>query len=744
MPDTKPIEQEQEEEPEEPLVEPLDKSSPSSETENDKDNGHPPKRPSDEELGDLVRDQELREEFGTLDQLRGIIDRFIDTRSVIFLGETHIRGDFVARDQYRGGTAVSTDDAPFATEHVFARELAKVRAVYVCPPNYDRAESVITNQRFLILQGRPHIGKWTTALHLGAEALQAESVVEVDPGVPLGEMLKQKDLRERTCYVAETLAPDSAQELSSFLINQLKKELNKRGSHLILCADADVSLSLEASENYLIEWNEIPPAAQVLESHLRFYIADPGVLEAAQELAQSDRVQAILSQHLLPRELDRLAELLSLVARGESTLDKALAQFEARAENQVRNWFDSHEDPDLMALMIALAVFNGARYQDVVAAQKDLLKHAVPQDTQKAEVPAVSAFASRRRRRLEEVHAHLEQVYEQREYGRSQVETIAFDNPAFQPAVLGFVWDEFDALRSPLLQWLLSFGQAPFYLRARAATAAGELAKHDFVTVLDSVVRPWANSNIGRARDAAALTLGILAWSADRAGEVRGLLNHWASLRNNWRLRWTAASAYGSLAGLRFPDLALRNLFTIVADGDSRLFGVVSRSVAFLFDAGEAAPEFFHKVLKTLAVWTEHKRRLTRQVSLLIFLDLAGLRESTDSPGDQEETWPWLLRLSHDEDELRTVTTTILRRTLSEKVTRRPALDTLYGWLKQAGGDMTLESAITGILRGIATNGDERERNRLLYYLNGWAHDNVSPLPAAVQVLHEINTDLTR
>jgi len=741
MPDTKPTQPEDKQDDDSsPLVEPLGKSTQSPDADAQTGDEQPSEAPSDEKLSDLVRDKELRQELGSLQQLKGIIERFIDTRSVIFLGETHVAGDLVARDQYRGVMAASTSEAPFAAEQVLTEELAKVRAVYVRPPAYDRAQSVIAGRHILILQGRPHIGKWTTALYLGIETLRAQSVIEIDPALRLGDLRKEGVLKSGACYVAETLAPDNARELTAPLVRRLRDKLSSQQSYLVLCTDTDAPLRREALESYLVEWTEVPPADQVLDTHLRFYLRDPAALEAAQDLVRSERVQTILSQHLLPGELDRLAELLARVAQDEDTLDKALTRFEARVENQVRNWFDSHEDPAQLTLMVTLAVFSGAPYHAAMAAHKQLLDLATPPETTESEAPPPSPFASRRRRRLEECHAHPEQAYEEREYGRSQVEIVVFDNSAFQPAVLAYVWDEFDELRPLLLAWLSSFGNAPFVLRARAAAAIGELAKHDFVTILDTVIRPWANSRSSRARDAAALALGILAWSPNRTSEVRGLLNHWASLRNNWRLRWTAASAHGSLAGLRFPDLALHNLFTIIEDGDPHLFGVVSRSVAFLFGAGESAPEFFHKVLKTLAVWTEDKHRLTRLVSLLIFLDLAGLKESRDSAGDQGEAWPWLLRLSHDEDELRGVATTILRRALSEKITRRPALDTVREWLKQAGEDAELEPAIAGVLRGIATDGDKRERKRLRYYLDGWAHDSVSPLPAAAQVLGEINT----
>lgn len=703
----------------------------------------PPEPPSDERLDEWVRAEELRQEPASLRQLKDIIGKFVGPRFV-FLGDTHITGDMVARDQYRGSVATGSAgaEAPFAAEHVLAEELAKVRAVYVPPPAYERAREVLTRQHLLILRGRPRIGKWTTALYLGTETLRAENVIELDPALDLRDLATEEALEPETCYVTETLAPDSAEALTGFRLNRLRKALRRQRSYLILCATAEVPVAGEAREHCVVDWDRSPPAEQALERHLHFYLSsEAAARRGAQELVRSEEVQALLDRHLLPGELDRLAELLARVAREEAPLEEALARFEARVERQVERWFENHEDPDLLAFMVTLAVFSGARYQDVAEAHRQLLELAAPRQETDDDARPASAFASRRRPRVKQCHAHLETTYEDREYGRTQVEIVAFDNPAFQPAVLAYAWDEFDILRRPLLTWLSSFGQAAFARRARAAAAAGELGKHDFVTVLEALIRPWANGRDFRTRDAAALALGILAWHPDRTADVRGLLKHWATLENNPRLRWTAASAYGSLAGLRFPEMALRNLFRMIADGDARLFGVVSRSIAFLFEAGDSAPEFFHKVLDALKGWTEHKRRLPRLVSLLIFLELAGLRMPDERRDEAADPWPRLLHLAHDDEALRSVSTTILRRALSEKVTRRPALNRVYGWLQQAEEDETLVPAIGGLLRPIVTEGRERDRRRLRYYLDGWANDPASPLAAAGQVLHQITSE---
>ncbi len=589
----------------------------------------------------------------------------------------------------------------------------------------------------LVLWGQAHWGKWTTALHL-LSALHAEEIFEINPDVKL-EKLRSSELESKRGYVIDTLAPDSAEKLNASVLNHLSRRLKKLHSHLVVTVDSRVSLAKEALSDYLVIWSDVPDRAQLLEQHLAWYLTDKDMLARARELSQADAVQQLLSTHLLPGEIDRLAELLAGVARSELKLEEALARFEARAREQVEVWFETHVDLEERTFMLSLAVFNGANYQAVVEADERLQSLIKPPPAEDESPVPDSVFGSTRSQRVKEACAHLVQGYEEAEFGRSPVELIVLDNPTFQPAVLRYAWHEYDRLRRPLLDWLRDLGFHPsFNVRARAAAAVGELSKYNFGYVRGEVLLPWANHQNSRARAAAALALGIPAWEGEFAPQVLGLLHHWATLRNNWRLCWTAAAAYGGLVGLRFPDTALRDFHAIAHAEDLRLFGVLSRSVANLFESGRLVPDYYLKVLDALIAWTaDPKARIVTLTGLLIFLELA--LEARVEAEPEGGAWPTLLWLAREDEAYRDRVTSLWRCALNTKSVRKPALEALHQWLLTVDDDTRLYLPVEQVIVTLATRGTEREKERLRFYLDRWASHPREKSESAAKVLSVLN-----
>ena len=703
----------------------------------DSESEAPARRPaSEEELVREIKDRDVARIVAELLRGQQIASVYIDSRSggVFFGGETRITGDVVGRGQVKRATVpISGTLAETAAGRVLSEDLAKVRVVYVAPSPYDQAQRILTEKRVLILWGQAHWGKWSTALHLLSE-LHTEEILEIKPDVDL-EGLRSSELESKQGYVIDTLAPDSAEKLSAFVLNRLSRRLKERHSHLVVTVDSRVSLVKEALSAYLVVWSEVPDRVQLLEKHLAWYLTDTDMLARAREQSQAETVQQLLGTHLLPGDIDRLAELLAEVVRGKLELEEALARFEARARQQVEAWFDTHTDLEERTFMLSLAVLNGANYQAVVEANGRLQSLIKPPPAEDESPVPDSVFGSTRSQRVKEACAHLAQGYEEAEFGRSPAEIIVLDNPTFQPAVLQYAWYEYDRLRRPLLDWLRDLGFHPsFDVRARAAAAAGELSKYNFGYVRGEVLLPWANHQNSRARTAAALALGIPAWEGEFAPQVLGLLHHWSTLRNNWRLCWTAAAAYGGLVGLRFPDTALRDLHTIAHAEDLRLFGVLNRSVASLFEAGRLVPDYYLKVLDALVAWTgDPKAKIVTLTGLLIFLELA--LEAKVEAEPEGGTWPALLWLVREDEIYREQIITLWRRALNTKSARKFALEALHQWLLTVDDDARLYPFIKQVTATLATQGTEREKERLRFHLYRWASHSKEGSESAAKTL---------
>lgn len=622
--------------------------------------------------------------------------------------------------------------------HILDEALKKIRKVYMVSSTYTQAQKVLNQKKVLILWGHAHWGKWTTALHL-LLSLHSEKIIEINPDVDLMEM-RSSDFEPERGHVIDTLAPESARKLNTFILHRLSGHMRELGNHLVITVDGRVSLSKEALSEHLVLWNQVPDRVQLLEKHLAWYLTDKRLFVHACKLIDADTVQQLLSTHLLPREIDRLAELLTRVAHGELELEEALARFEARAQQQVAEWFEAHTDLEERTFMISLAVLNGASYRAAVEADERLQSLIKPPPGEDKTQVHQSVFGSTRSQRVKKSCAHLAQGYAEAEFGRSPVEIIVLDNPSFQPAVLHYAWHTYDRLRRPLLIWLRDLGfHSSFDVRARVAAAVGELSKYDFVHILREILLPWANHLNSRARAAAALALGIPAWEGEFAPQVLGLLHHWSSLGNNWRLCWTAASAYGELVGLRFPDAALQNLYVIAKTEDVRLFGVLSRSIISLFQAGHVVSDYYLKVLDTLVAWTDDpKAEVVTLTGLFIFLNLA--LEANVKAAPEEGEWPALLWLVREGEVHRKKVLSLWRLALNSKLARESALEALHQWLLAADEDNRLYPSIEQLIMMLMDQGTGREQERLRFYLDRWASHSKKETTSAAKVLLVLNS----
>jgi len=695
---------------------------------------------SEEELVKEIKDRDVARTVAELLRGQQIASVYIDARSggVFFGGEASITGDVVGRGQVkRTATPASGALAEATAGQVLSEDLNKVDIVYVTPSLYTQAQRLLAEKHVLILWGQAHWGKWTTALHL-LSALHAEEIFEINPDVNL-EGLQLSGLESKRGYVIDTIAPDSAENLNTFVLNRLSRRLREQDSHLVITVDSRVPLSKEALSGYLVVWSDVPDRVQLLERHLAWYLTDDSLTRAL-ELSQADAVQQLLSTHLLPGEVDRLAELLAGVARGKLELEEALARFEARTLQQVETWFEAHADLEERTFMLSVAILNGANYQAVVEADERLQSLIRLQPAEDEPPVTDSVFGSTRSQRVKEACAHLVQGYEEAEFGRSPVELIMLDNPTFQPAVLHYAWHEYDRLRSHLLDWLRDLGFHPsFDVRARAAAAVGELSKYNFGYVRGEILLPWANHRDSRARAAAALALGIPAWEGEFAPQVLGLLHHWSTLRNNWRLCWTAAAAYGGLVGLRFPDTALRDFHAIAQTEDLRLFRVLSRSVANLFEVGRLVPDYYLKVLDALIAWmADQKAKIVALTGLLIFLGLA--REAKIEAEPEGGAWPTLLWLAREDETYRDRVTSLWRRALNIKSARQIALETLHYWLLKVDDDTRLYDPLEQIVAALVAQGTNREKERLQFYLDRWASHPKEKSESAAKILSTLNS----
>ncbi len=512
-------------------------------------------------------------------------------------------------------------------------ETQMVQAVYQATPALDSTLRRLREYGLLVLHGRAGAGKRAAAIYLlgrlhfdGGDGL----IYELNPSLRLAD-LRAEDLPPRTALLLETPGGDALEGLTVWQIKALLNVLadpQRQCALVIVCEQPPRQLGRDYAHlvcEWRVQWPDGVAAGQsaVLTQHLR-YIAEQqaGALEDLElrldRLLAEQAVRDLLRETLDFAQLAELAELLWPVVQERQTLAEALARVDQVAQRAVRAWFEQPHTADLESLLIATAVFNGAPYAAVNDAARTLASRLQPDDapaqpakTEEKPARSPSLFAGRdpRRQRLDAIRARLQPTTLRSHFGDVQEEAVVLENPAWQEAVLRYIWD-FDDLRPPLLGWLQDYGvYGNHHLRTRAAAAIGALARDSFSLIEEQVLRRWADSVDANVRRSAAQILGMTIWDETHSAASARLLHYWASQAEKSRWQWTAAAAYAGLAGPRYPQQTLADLKLIAGNTQRQpvLLEPLFRALVGFYAAAQTLPERRLALLQELADWSQHQ-----------------------------------------------------------------------------------------------------------------------------------------
>ena len=603
--------------------------------------------------------------------------------------------------------------------HIFSVNKEKLLAVYTKPGLYQRAIQILKEQNILILSGQAHWGKATTAYHL-LQSMEVIDILEIRQDV-VPEDLLALEIEENFGYIIDTITPDSTNKIvNTIILNRLREHFCKKNCYLIITVDSRVGLPITDQSGYLLIWNQLPEVNHLIEKYLSQLISKQDDLTQALKLIDTDEVKSLDINRLLPGEVVHLAEILFRVFKKEILISDVLSCFESHVLSQIKEWFEEHSDIEKCAFMISLAVLNESSYNSVFDASNKLLFFINPNFGE--EKKPIDIFSNLRSRRIKDSCAHLSSGFEETEFGKNPVEIVKFDNPLFQPTILQYMWKELDSLHKPLLGWLKQLAiDSDYEISKKVAVTIGKLNKYSFRDLKDEILVPWAQHDEKKVRASAAFSLGVSIWDGELESQILNLLHHWSTISNNWKLNWTAAVAYGGLVGLRYPDIALNELFSISKheDLDLRLLTVLNRSVLNIFSMGQFESGYYLKVINTLMRWTSpEENKLVSLIGLFIFLDIA--KEILKENNSVETRWLTVLWLSDCDDGCRDKIVTLWRRALNTKSIRKAALETLQNTLEQVEESAHMYPSIEKIILDIIHNGNDRERERVLYNIDYW------------------------
>ncbi|MEO7908029.1 MAG: hypothetical protein ABIV47_00130 [Roseiflexaceae bacterium] len=642
-------------------------------------------------------------------------------------GGTHSGSGAVYFDYYG---ANHPNGKGYSIERVLQLSLDKVLAVYVPPLTHAEAQRRIGTNHVLVLGGQVHgVGKYSAALHLLADVGNTE-LFQVSSNIDL-EDAKAFTFQKATGYIIENLALDRARALNGTLLQRLAAQLKDLHSHLIITVHANTPLDIDALEGYGLRWEQPLKSDQVLDKHIKWYISNAIERNQAFSFCYDADVQKAY-QGQPPAQIDRLAQLLAEAARGQITLAQALEQFAFNARKQVLEWFDQHPDLDQRTRLLAVAVFHRGHYERAMAADKQLQELIKPPSPANIPLPLPPIFEQTSTAKLKEAGARIERKPERIGADTSIVERVFLENPALQPVIVQYVWDEFVGLRSMLLKWLTDLGKSDdAETREYAAAAIGELAKHDFSAIYTGIIEPSASDDDARARILAAVALGILATREELAPQILARLHEWSMSSYRWP-RWTATLAYGLFVGREYPADALWDLYAIMRTPDSTILTMVRNSIVDIFAIGKQAPTYYFRVLEALDIWVSDSSSSGLQVIWLnIFMQLA---QHAKHPLPTRAAQPTLLWIYTENSAYQATIRRLIRMALNTQVPRCEALKALHGWLCAADGQPEIYPTLEQFIRDLINEATAIEQDRLRYWFARWSRDLKRPCQSAARL----------
>lgn len=703
-------------------------------------------------------------------------------------------GQVVYQQSSGGGHDGRAYQRPFRAAAVGEVEIRRIAAVFTQPPGYDGAAAQLGQEHLVILQGRSHIGKRATAVHLAINLFGPELNLQLlSPEIDL-EQLESENLTAQRVFLVDGLLATRAEGLKELTWQALSSTLKQKQSYLIICARPEVSFPPDLPRG-AVQMMDAPQKepAYLVQQHLRHEGVEMAEIENWLKMSE---VAALLQRPLLPPEAYELAQCLLPCIQDGAELQQSLQGFFAYAATAVEEWFDDCEGNIAeQCFRIALAVFNGARYEEVRAAANALAsRFPPPPEPETAEKPKIKAerpspFGMKRTSQLEKAQAYLTKAFVRTHYSeRTEVEVVRLRNESYQPAFLRYLWEMYPDFRPDLMAWLSSYGNHPLAdMRSRAAAAASFLAVLDFETIRANILAPWAKQAFvegdRRYRTALNDVFGALIWDDNRANEVLGLLRHWMD-QENIALVWAAARAYIRI-GIRFPHEAMSQWQTLFA----RLFENLKISAALtlvyrpeqgrlfdlsrLFDSLQDAvltflltplawsteqfQQVYQQLLASLREWVNQENQPTFAyfTGLPLFLILTSLRLPVDHSGvaavvtaDDEEKYPPALLVLADAYELNDPCLHNLGWLLSEalrhKPTRAESMHQLQGWVRYVDQHDTLRPALLRTMQSLLQEPTFQGANDRWYGLLGlhlwrWSTLPRQPIQLAGKLLDELN-----
>ena len=490
-------------------------------------------------------------------------------------------------DYYNLNWYAESKQPPLKDREVSEVEIARARDHFVPCPGFDEALATLERSRVLFL-GRTGTGRSLASVRLLTQCAVA-SISRLSERRSF-DSLADSDLEPGSGYVWQGLDREWHKQITSASVDRVATWALKHHSFVVVIVDHPVEADLRKYSELLGKPDPVHVALSVLRSQHGL------AADTAEKVLDTDFREQLTSTSA-PNDAEFVAIRAWEVHRGDRVKEQAIADASSDLRTSVAEWF-LHVDerrPIEYAMLVAIAVFEGREYDDVVQLAEDLENMIYKRDSGR-DVESRKIFEFSKTVILFRLNASVTPHKDTNGSGFPR-EAVHFRRADWAREAFRRAWSEYDLFRPVLVDWMAKQAKRGFqWYCARAL--------HD---VLVNVPHSEPLAHIGalaakqsrHANELAAELVGRLARDDRTKHVVEPTLLEWCDGDRDFHRKWTAASVYATEYGRRQPDTALGELEKI-ARTNANLNSAVNTAIISLLDE----PENRTRVLRTLVRWT--------------------------------------------------------------------------------------------------------------------------------------------
>lgn len=524
-------------------------------------------------------------------------------------------------------------------------------ATFVRGPGSDHLASVLDDAPLILLHGPKGTGKQAALVWAFRQ--------ELDADVPMYYLHPETDLATFTCadfpeqsaLIIADLPGPAADRLDEHVLRHVEGQLRSRKIRLGITTEQFAGAAAGTAGCLVIRFDGHPRPRDVFDRHLAKRLLG-GSITKEKVLAWpgvASLLDARLDDDCPLADAERLARLLFEARDNPDQAARVVSAKENEySDERIAQWFRGLPSLKAHCTAISLAVLNGES-REVIAHQAALLERRIlpapdapnapdfsnPFDTAASVTPAV-------------LNAQVTDETRTTEQGPVFIQAMSYRESGYPGRVLRHAWGEYDDGRAAIVEWLRSLGRsASLPVRVRAATATGILARAELNFLYDEIIRPWAQDAVAEVRESAAIALQPSAEDPVLGPTVEAIIGEMARKDSSWRLRATAARAWGSSLGMASPKTAMDKLAALAAEDDLDVMMSVAKSYAELAVNGpdDQGIQVLNEVIR-VSTDRIREKQVTGRLTLLGLSYQRGAPPALARHDERLKDWPTLLLLA--------------------------------------------------------------------------------------------------